>query len=812
MSDSSNLSDLTICHLLTRGSDPYKLYIKLSSLLRVGMSDTKYIKKLRNLLQLVTDGKNEKMIVDVIRSSKEYDDRIKRVNTYIDKLPRDQDRFTFRLTDIVKVFKKLIDIGVDNNKRDASVFRGMRSWIDSIKQLFTSHTCDVRIKLNYALATGVVTKYIKSIVDVKYINDRIDALFSDLADLIKYMEKNGMNTNKALITDDGRIDRDIDINIKHDSITDGVAAKLSKIVADIRSASNLYASMSNEWEPFIDIEFTCPVRNSNGEVLVFAFLDMIQNDENPGQILQDISAILTMRNNAIIFYELYAGRSRNEKQIKKDIFDTDNDGIYFIMHTYPAYLYDPIQQFQRYVELLRSKMDPDYIRIDTMLNENESPKSICDAIDKIIDRMLPECKILPIGNILSELHMLFMVDDYPVGTKFDKNGPLVYVCKRIVEQIQSLAGFKVSSRFIVAKRNYKASIMRNTALGYAYTKYLVFSDDDDIGCSISELVNREINGNPKHDRFAVFPISSASIENHIDLCGMWRYVINVQLARLLCFNNPPYLMTGEDAVTTNFFGNSVFKSIVDVDRSTTSGKVGYIYMEASNRYTDGFMQRVEENIFTRIFMSLLSLPSSDFKWRLESLSLDSKAIGQKAKEYIIDGIGVRTELIDAVNEFSIFDTLNYLSEPKPYFAFATQRPSIDEVNARPSDFPFTVIPREASIDHDSGTVSYKGKEYGADEWNTFLRNQVASSIKDDALTIVFDNIIRGKEDLFEDVDANDIIEPRLRVFGGKSTWSRCFKIITMVIVGIIIIAIVCIVIVSIINTRSGSTNESSSGA
>ena len=808
MSDSSNLSDLTICHLLTRGSNPYKLYIKLSSLLRVGMSDTKYIKKLRNLLQLVTDGKNEKMIVDVIRSSKEYKDRIKRVNTYIDKLPRDQDFFTFRLTDIVKVFKKLIDIDVP------SVFRDMRSWINSIKQMFTSHTCDVRIKLNYALATGAVTKYIESRVGFKRIN-RIDALFSDLADLIKYMEKNGMNTNKALITDDGRIDRDIDINIKHDSITDGVADKLSKIIADIGSASGeiLYVFMFNEWEPFIDIEFTCPVRNSNGEVLVFAFLDMIQNDENPGQILQDISAILTMRNNAIIFYEIYAGSLQNEKQIKKGIFDTDDDSIYSLSPLYPVYLYDPIQQFQRYVELLKSKIDPDYIHIYTMMNENKSPESICDAIDNIIDRMLPECKVVQtIDKILSELHMLFMVDDYPVGTEFDKKGPLVYVCKRIVKQIQEKASFKVSSRFIVAKRNYKASIMRNTALGYAYTKYLVFSDDDDIGCSISELVTREIN-KKEYNEFAVFPISAASVNNLKDLCGMWRYVINVQLARLLCFNNPPYLMTGEDAVTVNFFGNQVFKSIVDVNTSTTDGKVGYIYMEASNRYTDGFMQRVERNIFTRIFMNLLSLDSSNFKWTLKAYSLDSNAIERKAKEYIIDGIGVRTELIEAVNEFTIFDILSESPVDKPYFAFATQRPSIDEVKACPSNFMFNVKPRKASIDHDTGTVSYDDKEYSADEWNTFLRDQVGSSIKDDVMDKLLKNVADKKEDLFEGVNIDGIIEPRLRVFGGKSTWNKWFKIIMMVvIVGIIIIVIVCIV-VKLINTRSGSTKESSmSGA
>lgn len=78
--------DLTICHLLTRGTDPYKLYIKLSSLLREGMSDTNYYEELKKLMQLSRRGeilqKRSRILIDVLRSSKEYEDRKNRINTY----------------------------------------------------------------------------------------------------------------------------------------------------------------------------------------------------------------------------------------------------------------------------------------------------------------------------------------------------------------------------------------------------------------------------------------------------------------------------------------------------------------------------------------------------------------------------------------------------------------------------------------------------------------------------------------------------------------------------------------------------------
>lgn len=803
------MDDLTICHLLTRGTDPYKLYIKLSSLLHVGMSDTNYYEKLGKLMRLTArEGilqKRSTILVDAIRSSKEYKDRINRVKTYIDKLPRDQEFFTFRLMDIVRVFRKFIDINTEYESFFENEYTDVAMWIASTTTLYSQRICDMRITLNYTEATSdALTEYMDSIGAL----EQREAIFDIVGGLIEYLEENGMVTG-ATVTDE-LISSDVDVSIARASITDGMDVYINDLINAMSAFDFIEVAMSKEWEPYVDIEFKCPIRNSDGEVSIYALLELALNDEDTKRILRDISTTTMLYSNMISVFDDPNIIPPDEKQIKKDVLKAINSNDYAVPITYIWCSADPVQRFQSYVERQKDTDEYDHRRIYEMLLEHKSPEMICDAIDKIIDTVLPECKIQPIGNILSRLHMLFMVDDYPVGAKFDKKGTLVYVCKRIVERIQRLANFEVSSRFIVAKRNYKASIMRNTALGYAYTKYLLFSDDDDIGCSIVELVNREINGNPNHDNFAVFPITSASIRFYPLLCGMWRYVINVPLARLLCFNNPPFLMTGEDAVTVKFFEHQVFKSIVDLNQSTSKGKVGYIYMDASNRYTDLFIQYVERIMFNRIFMRLLSLTPSDFEMDEKDVTLDNNVIKPKAREHILNGIGVRAELIEAVNEFTIFDTLNSDPDSKPYFAFATQRPSVDEVNARPSTFPFTVIPREARIDHDTGIVYYNDKTYSAKEWNTFLKNYVASSVKKDSLTIAFDNLIRGKEDLFEDINPDDLTFPRLRTFGGNAIKSSTFKIFILIIICIVVIAIVCIVVIMPkIKARTDSTKDTS---
>lgn len=693
--------------------------------------------------------------------------------------------------DIVQVFKKILDIDFANETfSDPDDIFSILEWLQSTVSLIRKNICDVRIILDYAAATGeVINEYIDS-WDAS--EDR-EIIFENLAYLIMYMSENRMKTSKAMITN-GSIGSSVNIRISRDSITEELAVHIHDIINGVASDNFICAFIFNEWKPFFDIEFTCPVRNADGDVLSFALLFVGPTDKNIKQIIQDMAVMLSIYGMALSIFDDPITTSPNEEQIKKSMLKLLSRTTDYSIPIGELYLDDPLQRFQYYVADISKTEDKDHVQIYEMIRNHESPKNICDAIDKIIDRILPDCKIQRMDNILSMLHMLFMVDDYPVGTKFDKEGPLVYVCKRTVERIRRLANFEVSSRFIVAERNYKASIMRNTALGYTYTKYLVFSDDDDIGCSINELVKREINGNPNHDNFAVFPISSASIKNYETLCGMWRYVINVPLARLLCFNNPPYLMTGEDAVTVHFFNHKIFESIADLNESTTRGNVGYIYMEASNRYTDYFMQPIERHIFEKIIMQLLSLSPSKLNKDEKAFILHGHMIDPKAKEYIVNGIGIRTELFEAVNEFTIFDTLNSDPDPKPYFAFATQRPSEDEVDAAPKTFPFTVIPRKASIDHDTGTVSYGDTEYSADEWNAFLRNQVVPSIKDGTMTTVFDNLIRGKEDIFEDVDIDDIIRPRLRVFGGKTTAFPWFKIFIIIIMIIVIIAVICIIL------------------
>lgn len=841
-------NSLTICHLLTNGTNPYKLYVKLNSLLMHGVSRTYNLDTIDLLIRLSERGEKlkgyDEHLREWINSNKDrINELIRRLDEPLKGMVGFQNsRFNVTSSEIIDLFTPTPQKGVEI---DDSIYAEIRS----------------AFILVAAMLRGNDTTFINNI-DIYIHTPRLSQTKINWSSNSDY--EAALNILKKKYSKHVEV---INTNIIHIKVNKSDNIEVKKLCAAILIAlmvPECFKYYSANHEEAVSVSINGVSSTESGEISMLGILTQAVRTENINTIHNAIGVIDIMQaiQNA---YKKLDSRDYDEQttinRLNKTIEMGHNPSRYFRLDPKCILFIDDIE-----TSIRQGKLGAFDEAIEFFDRQREGAKitELCDIIDKALNVTFPGSFITNAEGInLSELHLLFMVDRYPADSSFDINSDTIYVCRRVLERFNSL-GINVTSRFIIADRNYKASIMRNTAYGYAYTTFLWCQDDDDFSCSIPEIcsviesynVKEEVqealigeHGEHKEEEQgeeyealmgehgeeeqgvqeeygdkAVYSITASSIRRFSGLCGMWRFLIRTHFARAICFNNPPYIMQGEDKITTEFYNNtyaSVFGNIVDldtdallpptIDNEKDDTCVCYMYMEASNRYNDKSNEKIEKEVFKESMKYLLSLGKSDEektkdRWGVRHMTHKRNVNGLPEHLSGIDiddyerRLEANIELFDAVNAFHTF-TDRQGKDMKPFYSFAAQRPTeaeVEEYAERLSKVGVTVVPREAVLNSDTGEVRYGGRKYSADEWNARIKTDILSSLG--AYRKQIRENVEADEDKYDDVD---ITKPRLHFYGGASRNRTMIILIMCLLIALIIVVIICIVL----RSRSSDVTE-----
>jgi hypothetical protein len=443
-----------------------------------------------------------------------------------------------------------------------------------------------------------------------------------------------------------------------------------------------------------------------------------------------------------------------------------------------------------------NKLRTDIIDLD---NKNDR----YGIIDKLLTTLTGCTEINNDNNEISRLDMIFMIDEYPAGSKLE-NYAIFDAISRFQQKATELLKKTPTLSIYHADGNYKASIMRNVCFSKCETEYMVIRDDDDIGCSLIELRDMIETKIKKYPDAAIFsiPVAVNAVERIAQAYGMWCYIYRPKILRLFSINNPPYLMSGEDYITMQYIEDQIlneapklgykpgryFNIVADtVDpEEADDAPLIYIYMDASNRANDLSKQNTEWTIYNLTMNTILGLP-------IESTSIRFNRFENIEKERFIEELQEYSPLLfDRVYSFKKLTLLDK-DNGEPFYAFATNRPYKEDLEAAKERFndPWfdRMIPRKCRLNESTGEViisddnpmkeleKYRDKNtFNTSEWDEALKDCLKTHAPYIEKLTKSTSLIDGSV--------------RVKLFGGKQTTS-IFKWILLIVLVMIVLLFVC---------------------
>ena len=427
------------------------------------------------------------------------------------------------------------------------------------------------------------------------------------------------------------------------------------------------------------------------------------------------------------------------------------------------------------------------------------------VIDYLLTVLTGCTEISNTNREISRLDMIFMIDKYPAGSELE-NYAIFDAISVFQRRASELLGITPNLSIYHANGNYKASIMRNVCFSKCETEYMIIRDDDDIGCSLTDLCGMIKAKQPNYPDSAVFYMPSASImtEKIGGLQGMWTFIFRPKILKLFSINNPPYLMAGEDYRTIEYIynlqliiadknlgydANRYFKPIVDnvVPDDVDDTTLIYLYMITSNRANDLSRQYAETQIYTLTMNTILGIPieSTDISFKWDHITKDKKQFIKELKEYA-------PLLFDRVYSFKKL-TLQDIHNGEPFYSFATNRPYKEELNAAKERFndPWfdKMIPRKCRLNESTGEVTISDDNPMKELEKYRDKNTFTQSEWDEALSDYLKKNAKYIESLTDGMDVFDG-SFRVKLFGGKQT-TGIFKWLLLAVLIMIVLLFVC---------------------
>ena len=421
----------------------------------------------------------------------------------------------------------------------------------------------------------------------------------------------------------------------------------------------------------------------------------------------------------------------------------------------------------------------------------------CKLIDDHMINVIGGKPITKLQSTLKRLVLMFLIDEYPVNNHFKLDSEYITVIKIACEKIKNAVGLEnFSTKILIADRNYKASVMRNVGMELCDTEWMSFSDDDDFRCSIEEfvdIVNKKIEENKNLILYSL-PVCSAS--GGIIAFGMWRIVLKPAKTKLIYYNNPPFVMSGEDVMTWMAFEKIMkrcpeLKKYIYLNRrlQDKGNIIPYLYMDHGGRYNDDNIRNDHEIAYRLILIKA-------------GLLSDEHALYDKIKIDYDISTHIK-ELFDTIHSYDLvvsfrITTVENISETKSYYAFVTNRPT--EEDNKNSTLPIITKPRKATIDHETGIVTYNGKNYTWEKWNDFITENYNTFVEKILPTLQSNiekrqsitNVIDQFYNYYEGIDVkND--HPVVQLYGGKQEFiiNIMLLMFSVILIVFIIACIVC---------------------
>ena len=239
------------------------------------------------------------------------------------------------------------------------------------------------------------------------------------------------------------------------------------------------------------------------------------------------------------------------------------------------------------------------------------------------------------NNYKNSIELLIIIDDDPELENTNTDELIIEINK-----INQIIKKYIEVKYIVTPTNIKISCARNIIINEAKGKYLIFCDDDDLKMNINQMLNIIIENDSDNYNYISHYVHKDSYENinhtivpHISNIGIWN---GIYLTSFLKENNIYFVpnLNMEDVVwrsNLNYYlsyKNSKCKQI---------SKIGYVYMDASNRSLNQINNRFLDNIDSNV-ISLLTPTNEKYYEELNKILSQQLQFDFKLTDWRLFGI------------------------------------------------------------------------------------------------------------------------------------------------------------------------------
>lgn len=674
------MKSLTYAHNICTSTNPYKLYVQLMSLLYNGVCKYDNVTKINDLMRLLNHDAN----YDV----KYYYNNIHSIKNVLKKFCKD---FIYELRLLIKFDEVLVGNEIEINILDNINYSKNKYFGFGKKDFYDIFDYLYHIKLHEDYIADILL-----MIDKDQYRVEVCSFITKLSSNERY------STNKV-------------INMIEKNKPQNITARII-FRRDIGEYKNIGLCFLKEKKLRKNEEI---YRRICFLYTVWCFIQNINNNKRSNLGISDV-------HNIIIFIMKSMYEKTYYNKIKKISFSPDYIDLYTL---FKDLSYDENTYYFNNIITVNStnlnrklsdsllqliELNTEYEPIINIMFNQPNVQSTCNAIDEYMEKLFEGKRINEMPKILDKLVLMFLIDKYPIDSIYNYDSDYMVVIQRVYNEIQKVCknNIPVSTKILIADYNYKASIMRNVGMELCDTEWMTFSDDDDFRCSILEfvdMVNLKIKEN--EDLF-LFSLPARMFNGEHALTGMWRIVLKPAMTRLIFYNNPPFLMQGEDTATWEMFSNlKILKNkYIDLEYKIKSDDiVAYIYLNPSQRYKDGELKFIHKHAYSLILDEIYQYINSGLlKENLRGIFINYNELKELFKT---------VHSYDLVRSFK-YTTLKQLPVLNNYYAFVTNRPS--KKDNEHSTLPIKITPREATINHDTGIVTYNGKKYNWENWNVFI--------------------------------------------------------------------------------------------